>query len=50
MQLDNCVAFGRPLSGKFIIQVMTEFVVSYHSILGEQYQNYFESKTIRLFL
>ena len=25
MKLDNLVSFGRPLSGKVIIQVMTEF-------------------------
>ena len=28
MKLDNFVPFGRPSSGKVIIQVMTEFVVS----------------------
>ena len=28
MKLDNFVTFGRPLSGKVIIQEMTEFVVS----------------------
>ena len=25
MKLDNLISFGRPLSGKVIIQVMTEF-------------------------
>ena len=31
MKLDNFVPFGRPPSGKVIIQEMTKFVVSNHN-------------------
>ena len=40
MKLENVVPFGRPLSGKVIIQVMTEYVVTGTAIpkpFGEQF-------------
>ena len=49
MKLDNFVSFGRPPSGKIIIQVMTEFVVSNNEI-QQYYQSRLEVWIIRLFL
>ena len=50
MKLDNFVPFGRPQSGKVIIQLMTELDVSNNWIPQHQYLNRLESKAVRYFL
>ena len=44
MKFDNFVPFGRPPSGKVMIQVMTEFVVSNVAIRRPFREYYFRLK------
>ena len=48
MKLDNFVPFGRPQSGKVIIQVMTKFVVSIKLNTWTAIHKQLESKILRL--
>ena len=49
MNLDNFVPFGRPQSGRVIIQLMTELDVSNNEISKQQYQNHLKSKAMSYF-